>query len=262
MSTRPPKCRVSLTILAFFHTIRSTVRVLSVNIDHVATLRQARQETFPDPVQAATFVQLGGADGITVHLRQDRRHINERDVELLKRTVQTELTVEMAAVEEMMKFATRVKPAQVTLVPELTTEVTTTSGLDVLRSAAELKPFVRRLKRAGIRVSVFLDPEQEQVEAAAELGAQVVELNTDRYSRDVTHRQDILAELAGAAESARGLGLVVHAGHGLDYWNVVPIVEMDIAQGFSIGFSIVARALLIGLTEAVAEMKQILEVHS
>jgi pyridoxine 5-phosphate synthase len=140
--------------------------------------------------------------------------------------------------------------------------VTTTSGLDLVRSGGELKPIVRRLKRAGIRVSMFVDPEKVQVDAAAELGAQVVELNTDRYSRDVTHRDDILAELAGAADSAKALGLVVHAGHGLDYWNVVPIAEMDIAQGFSIGFSIVARALLVGLTEAVAEMKQILEVHS
>jgi pyridoxine 5-phosphate synthase len=238
------------------------VRILSVNIDHVATLRQARQENFPDPVQAATFVQLGGADGITVHLRQDRRHINERDVELLKRTLQTELTVEMAATEEMVKIATKVKPAQVTLVPELKTEVTTTSGLDVVKRAAKLKPFVRRLKRAGCRVSMFVEAEKTQVEAAAELGAQVVELNTDKYSRDATHRKDILAEMAGAAELARELGLTVHVGHGLDYWNVVPIVEMDIAEGFSIGFSIVARALLVGLTEATAEMKQILEVHS
>jgi pyridoxine 5-phosphate synthase len=236
--------------------------MLSVNIDHVATLRQARQESFPDPVQAATFVQLGGADGITVHLRQDRRHINERDVELLKRTAQTELTVEMAAVEEMVKIATRLKPAQVTLVPELKTEVTTTSGLDVVKRGAKLKPFVRRLKRAGIRLSMFVEPDKTQIEAAADLGAHVVALNTDRYSRDVTHRKELLGEMAGAGLLARELGLVVHVGHGLDYWNVVPIVEMDIAEGFSIGFSIVARALLVGLTEAVAEMKQILEVHS
>ncbi len=236
--------------------------MLSVNIDHIATLRQARRAAVPDPVRAAALVELGGADGITVHLRKDRRHINERDVRLLRETVKTELTVEMAATEETTKFAVRVKPDQVTLVPELKTELTTTAGIDVVRQRARLKPHVRRLRRAGIRLSAFVEPEKTQVEAAAESGFDVVELNTDRYCTDRAHRAELLAELAGAAISARESGLEVHVGHGLDYRTVVPILEMDIAEGFSIGFAIVARAVMVGLEEAVAEMKRILEVYS
>jgi pyridoxine 5-phosphate synthase len=236
--------------------------MLSVNIDHIATLREARRERIPDPVRAAGMVELGGADGITVHLRQDRRHINERDVELLRRTVQAELTVEMAATAEMTKIAVRIRPDQVTLVPELTTEVTTSGGLDLVKRAAQIRPFVRRLRRRGIRLSMFVEPVQKQVEAAARLGADVVELNTDRYARDAVSRSNRLEELAEAAEVARAEGLAVHVGHGLDYRNVVPILETDIAEGFSIGFAIVARAVLVGLRDAVADMKGILEVYS
>ncbi len=242
--------------------IRTTVRILSVNIDHIATLRQARKESFPDPVQAATLVELGGADGITVHLRGDRRHINERDVELLRKTVKTELTVEMAATEEMTRKATRIRPDQVTLVPELRTEVTTSGGLNVVKRFSKLQPFARRLKRAGIRLSAFVEPDRAQIEAAARLGAGVVELNTDRYSRDKAKRARILAQMLDAAQFARELGMAVHAGHGLDYLNIVPILEMEIAEGFSIGFAIVARAVMTGLTEAVAEMKSLVEAYS
>ncbi|MEO0081636.1 MAG: pyridoxine 5'-phosphate synthase [candidate division WOR-3 bacterium] len=234
------------------------MKTLSVNIDHVATLRQARGELFPDPVQAAALVELGGADGITVHLRQDRRHINDRDVELLRRTIKTELTVEMAATEEMIRIACRVKPDQVTLVPELVTERTTTRGLDLLTEARGLDDKVRRLKRAGIRVSMFIEPHPKQVAAAAKLGAWVVELNTDRYSRGWRRKPALLEELVQAQAAAKDVGLVVHVGHGLDYLNVVPIVERGIAEGFSIGFSIVARAVAVGLPAAVAEMKRIL----
>jgi pyridoxine 5-phosphate synthase len=238
------------------------MQMLSVNIDHIATLRQARREAFPDPVQAAALVELGGADGITVHLRKDRRHINDRDVRLLRQTIKTELTVEMAAVPALVRFACAVRPDQVTLVPELTTEVTTTRGLGVAGSAGVLRPVVRRLKDAGIRVSLFVEPDARQMAAAARAGADVVELNTDRYSRYPRRRAALLAELAAAARAAREQGLAVHVGHGLGYLNVVPVVEAGIAGGYSIGFAIVARAVMVGLREAVAEMKRILEVYS
>ena len=252
----------ALTIVAISPRIPRTVRSLSVNIDHIATLRQARRESFPDPVSAAAAVELGGADGVTVHLRQDRRHINDRDVTLLRQTVGTELTVEMAASDEMLRFMTRVRPDQVTLVPEVKTEVTTTSGIDLLKGGRVLGPAIKRLRRAGIRVSLFIDPEPEQVRAAGDLGAEVVELNTDRYSRGWSKEPALLEELSRAAEAARTAGVLVHVGHGLDYRNVVPVLEKKIAAGYSIGFAIVARAVFAGLAPAVAEMKRIMEVHS
>lgn len=236
--------------------------ILSVNIDHVATLRQARRASVPDPVQAATLVELGGADGITVHLRKDRRHIGDRDVELLRRTIKTDLTVEMAATEEMVALVLRLKPAQVTIVPEVRSEVTTTTGLGLTGRSKVLEAAVRRLRRAGVRVSCFVEPDRGQMARAATLGAHVVELNTDRYSQDEACRPRLLAELAEAAEAAREQGLIVHVGHGLDYRNVVPLARMGIAEGYSIGFSIVARAVMVGLRDAAAEMKRILEVYS
>lgn len=235
---------------------------LSVNIDHIATLRQARRESFPDPVQAAALVEMGGADGITVHLRRDRRHINDRDVRLLRETISTELTLEMAAVPSLIRFARSVRPDQVTFVPELRTEVTTTRGLDVVRERRKLGPAVRSLQQAGIRVSLFVEPVPEQVAAAAQVGADVVELNTDVYSRLVRQSPRLLGRLESAATAARRGGLEVHVGHGLNYRNVVPILERKAAQGYSIGFAIVARAVYAGLATAVAEMKRIMEVHS
>ena len=235
---------------------------LSVNIDHIATLRQARLESFPDPVQAATVVELGGADGITVHLRQDRRHITNRDVELLRSTVKTELTVEMTGTEEFVRLMARLRPDQVTLVPELKSEVTTTSGIDLLKDRHRLEPAAQRLKKAGIRVSLFIEPDTAQVEAAARLGADVVELNTDRYSRGWSRKPRLLEELATAGSTADKAGLLVHVGHGLDYRNVVPVLKSGIAAGYSIGFAIVARAVFTGLQGAVAEMKRIMEVYS
>ncbi|HTW90365.1 MAG TPA: pyridoxine 5'-phosphate synthase [bacterium] len=235
---------------------------LSVNIDHVATLRQARLESFPDPVQAAAAVELGGADGITVHLRQDRRHITDRDVQLLRSTVKTELTVEMAGTVELARLMARIRPDQVTLVPEVRSEVTTTSGIDLLKERHRLEPIVERLKKARVRLSLFIEPDTAQVEAAARLGANVVELNTDRYSRDWSRKPALVDELARAAEAARDAGVAVHVGHALGYRNVVPILRGQIAAGYSIGFSIVARAVFVGLTDAVAEMKRIMEVYS
>ncbi len=233
----------------------ATMRILSVNIDHIATLRQARRENFPDPVQAAAFVEAGGADGITVHLRQDQRHINERDVQLLRATIKTELTVEMAIVPKMVRFVQQVKPDQVTLVPEVITEVTTTSGIDVIKERARIKRVINELKKTGIRICIFIEPEPAQIGAAAEIGAQVVELNTDRYSKEIKRREFHLDRLLRAADVATHNGLIVHVGHGLDYLNVVPILERNIAEGFSIGFAIVARGFFVGLKEAVAEMR-------
>jgi pyridoxine 5-phosphate synthase len=235
---------------------------LSVNIDHIATLRQARRESFPDPVHAAVAVELGGADGVTVHLRQDRRHITDRDVELLRQTVRAELTVEMAATEDLVRLACRVKPDQVTLVPELSTEVTTTRGLDIARERRRLAPALRRLTRAGIRVGLFVEPDPVAVRVAGAMGADVVELNTDRYSRGWSQDPRLLDELIITSRVARKAGLLVHVGHGLDYRNVVPVLENGIAVGYSIGFAIVARAVFVGLQCAVTDMRQIMEVHS
>jgi pyridoxine 5-phosphate synthase len=235
---------------------------LSVNIDHVATLRQARLESFPDPIQAAAAVELGGADGITVHLRRDRRHITDRDVELLRSTVKSELTVEMAATEELVRLMARVRPDQVTLVPELKSEVTTTSGVNLLKERRRLGPTVQRLKKSRIRVSLFIEPDPAQVEVAGLLGVDVVELNTDRYSRGWTRGPRLLDELSTAGRAAQKAGLQVHVGHGLDYRNVVPILADRIAVGYSIGFAIVARAIFVGLQRAVEDMKRIMEVYS
>jgi pyridoxine 5-phosphate synthase len=248
--------------MSFSPKLRFSVHSLSVNIDHIATLRQARREAFPDPVQAAALVELGGADGITVHLRADRRHISDRDVELLRRTVKNELTVEMAATTEMLAIACRLKPDQVTLVPEVKSEVTTTSGIDLRIAGAKLRKPVASLKKAGIRVSLFIEPDPAQCRLAADLGADVVELNTDRYSRGWRRQPPLLDELCRAAQAASESNVEVHVGHGLDYRNVVPLAEKRLAAGYSIGFAIVARAVMVGLRKAVAEMKRTLEVYS
>jgi pyridoxine 5-phosphate synthase len=253
---------LALTTVAFWLRIPATMPSLSVNIDHVATLRQARLESFPDPVQAATAVELGGADGITVHLRQDRRHVTDRDVELLRATVKTELTVEMAAVDDLVRRMVRVRPDQVTLVPELKAEITTTSGIDLLKERGRLEPVVKRLRKARIRVSMFIEPDTAQVEAASRLGADVVELNSDRYSRSWDRSARLLDELTTAGRAATKAGLQVHVGHGLGYRNVVPVLKNRIAGGYSIGFAIVARAVFVGLQCAVEDMKRIMEVYS
>jgi pyridoxine 5-phosphate synthase len=251
-----------LTSVALLPTIPVTVHSLSINIDHIATLRQARREPIPDPVQAATLVELGGADGVTVHLRQDRRHINDRDIELLRRTVKTELTIEMADTAESLRIARQVKPDQVTLVPEVRAEVTTTSGLDLTRVGPKLRRSVAALTQAGVRVRLFIEPDPAQCRQAAALGASVVELNTDRFSRGWLRRPALLDELCRASAAALEAGLCVHVGHGLDYRNVVPIAERRIATGYSIGFAVVARAVMVGLRDAVMEMKRTLEVYS
>lgn len=240
---------------------------LGVNIDHVATIRQARRTYEPDPVWAAVEAQLGGADGITVHLREDRRHICDQDVERLKLTTQIKLNLEMAATDEMVGIACRLKPEMAMLVPEGRHEVTTEGGLDVAGQEARLKDVVARLADAGIVTSVFIDAELPQVKAAARIGAKVCEIHTGPYAHAFYNQgrdeesPAVLAELAkvrDAGEAIRGLGMRFNAGHALNYYNVQPIAALPGIKELHIGHAIVSRAVFVGLREAVREMKQLL----
>ena len=231
---------------------------LSVNIDHVATVREARKETFPDPVHAAVEAELGGADGITVHLRGDRRHINERDVNVLRQVLRTELNLEMAATEEMARIATKAKPDRVTLVPEAPGEVTTQGGLNLLKLQQDLKLFIADLKQSKIRTGIFIDPDMEQIKEAVRVGAQYVEINTNEYTK-TQRKKDETIRIARVAKAARREGLVVHAGHGIDYKNIVPLLNIPEITGYSIGYAIVARAIFVGLRQAVHEMVDIIK---
>ena len=230
---------------------------LGVNIDHVATVRQARRTVEPDPVWAAAAAELGGADAITVHLREDRRHIQDRDLEVLRRTVQVKLNLECAIVPEMVAIACRVKPCQVTLVPERREEVTTEGGLDVVGHRAAVAEAVGRLREAGIPVSLFIDPAPRQIDAAVDLAVEAVELHTGCYANE-TGGDGRLVELARAGAMARQAGLQLAAGHGLTYRNVVPVARLDGMGELNIGHSIVARAVFVGMTEAVREMKRLI----
>ena len=231
---------------------------LGVNIDHVATLRQARRVPDPDPVQAAILAELGGADGITVHLRSDRRHIQDRDVEILRQVVKTRLNLEMAATQEMLKIALTAKPHQVTLVPERREEITTEGGLDVVLNSVQLKPAVKMLEEGGIRVSVFVDPDLEQVKEAHRIDAHAIEINTAAYAdaRDDQGRDAALRKTVDAARFGRKLGLAVHAGHGLTYENVRALAALPEISELNIGHNIVARAVLVGMERAVREMRE------
>jgi pyridoxine 5-phosphate synthase len=233
---------------------------LGVNIDHVATVRQARRTVEPDPVWAATLAELGGADAITVHLREDRRHIQDRDLEVLRRTVQVKLNLEAALAPAMIEIACRVKPDQVTLVPERREEVTTEGGLDVVSHKTATAQAVKRLQAAGIVVSLFLDPDARQLDAAVELGAHAVELHTGCYANagDDAARHAELVTLARAAGMVRQAKLALAAGHGLTYRNVVPVARLEGMGELNIGHSIVARAVLVGMTRAVREMRDLI----
>ena len=230
---------------------------LGVNVDHVATLRQARGVDYPDPVEAALLAEDAGADGITVHLREDRRHIHERDVETLRRRLRITLNLEMAVSDPMIAFALRVHPDDVCLVPEKREELTTEGGLDVLQHAPRVRDAVARLAAAGIRVSLFVDPKLVQVRASEQVGAHAVELHTGDYAnaRQRTAAGRELTRLRAAAAEARRLGLEVHAGHGLTVANVGPVVAIPEIVELNIGHSLIARAVLIGLAAAVREMK-------
>lgn len=231
---------------------------LSVNVDHIATVRQARKADFPDPVHAAVEAELGGADGITVHLRGDRRHINERDVKILKQIIKTDLNLEMAATQEMARIALEVKPDRVTLVPEAPGEITTQGGLNLLKLEQDIKLFISELKKGGIRVGIFIDPEMDQIKEAVRVGAQYIEINTNEYTRTRRIKDEVI-RIARVAKAARREGLVVHAGHGLDYKNVLPLLNVIEITGYSIGFAIISRALFVGLRQAVSEMAEIIK---
>ncbi len=230
---------------------------LAVNIDHIATIREARKSDEPDPVTAAAICELAGAQGITVHLRGDRRHIQDRDTELLVRTVTTHLNVEMAASVEMARVAQTIKPHQVTLVPERRDELTTEGGLDVVLHSGNVDKTVRQLIDAGIDVSIFVDPDLEQLRQCQKLRAPKVEINTGKYAQAWKRGSGWAAELekvATAAKAARKMGLVVLAGHGLNYRNIDGIAALSDIEELNIGHSIVARAALVGLERAVREM--------
>lgn len=232
---------------------------LEVNIDHVATLRQARLGPEPDPVAAAALAELAGADGIIVHLREDRRHIQDRDLELLRQTVKTRLNLEMAATTEMLTIAREIKPDLVTLVPEKREELTTEGGLEVAKNLAFLKNFVQDLKEVGLRVSLFVDPETAQIDAAKDVGAEWVELHTGTYADAITRAEAtrLFQELLNAARHARSIGLKVKCGHGLNYRNIKPFKGREEFAEFSIGHSIMARAILVGIERAVREMVEL-----
>jgi pyridoxine 5-phosphate synthase len=234
---------------------------LAVNVDHFATLRQARQSDEPDPVLVALLAELAGAEGIVIHLRGDRRHIQERDLRLLRQVVKTKLNLEMAASEEMKNIALEVRPDVVSLVPERREELTTEGGLNASAAGTKLRPFIRELQKAGIRVSVFVDPDPGQIKACAQAGVNLIEINTGKYAdlKPGPARDKALEKVKTAAALGRRLGLEVHAGHGLDYRNVGEIVALPEISELSIGFSIVARAAVVGVVQAVAEMRLLLE---
>lgn len=230
--------------------------LLNVNIDHVATIRQARMTDEPDPVWAAVQCELAGANGITVHLRQDRRHICDRDVAVLKETVASKLNLEMCMAEEMVKIAEKIKPDQVTLVPEKRAELTTEGGLDCVGHKKKLESVVKRLHKKGILVSTFITPEEEQICVSAETGCDAVELHTGMYANAKNDKQieKTLNELRDGRDIAISCGLVVHAGHGLTYRNIGPVAGIEGLCEFNIGHSIVARAVLVGIKQATEEM--------
>lgn len=232
---------------------------LGVNIDHVATLRQARRTYEPDPVAAAVLAELGGADGITLHLREDRRHIQDRDLRILRETTAVKLNLEMACASEVLRIALEVKPDQATLVPEKREEITTEGGLDVAAQKERVREVVSKLREAGIQVSLFIDAQPHQIEAAAELGVEAVELHTGGYANAKGRAaEQELAVLRSASALVHERGLVLHAGHGLTYRNVQPVAAIPHMHELNIGHSIVARAVLVGMTQAVREMKQLM----
>ena len=233
---------------------------MHINIDHVATVRQARQISEPDPVTAAGLVELAGADGITIHLREDRRHIIDRDVRILRETVQTRLNLEMAATEEMFGIALEIRPDIVTLVPEKREEITTEGGLDVIGASNIMRDGIKQIRDAGIRVSLFIDPEEEQIKASREIGAEDVELHTGCYAnaKNSVELDREYQRLESGAETANQQKLQVNAGHGLNYINTQRICGLPHLRELNIGHSIVSRAIFVGISQAVKEMKEII----
>ncbi|MCK7582913.1 MAG: pyridoxine 5'-phosphate synthase [Chromatiales bacterium] len=235
--------------------------LLGVNIDHVATVRQARGTRYPEPIQAALVAEQAGADAITLHLREDRRHIQDRDVEMLRDILQTRMNLEMAVTSEMAAIACRIRPADCCLVPERREELTTEGGLDVAGRQDEMRAFCARLAESGIRVSLFIDADPVQIEAAHAIGAPVIEIHTGHYAdaRDPAERAAQLERIRAAVELGLSLGLQVNAGHGLDYHNVKAIAAIPGVRELNIGHSIIARAIFSGLDRAVRDMKDVME---
>lgn len=233
----------------------ATHQRLYINVDHVATLRQARRTDEPDPVAAAALCEDAGADGITAHLREDRRHMQDDDVIQIASSVRTVFNLEMALTEEMLSMAERLKPYQITLVPERREEVTTEGGLDVTREPIRLRDGLARLKRAGVRTSLFIDPDTGAVQRSRDLGADAIELHTGTYAHDPSHSR-ALRDLAEASDLGRSLGLAVHAGHGLTVRNVGPVAAIAAIEELNIGHSIVSRAIFVGLAHSIAEMRE------
>ena len=229
---------------------------LSVNVDHVATIREARKTNEPDPVAAAVLVELAGADGITIHLREDRRHIKDRDLKLMRQMVKTRLNLEMAATKEMVLIALDTKPDKVSLVPEKREEITTEGGLDVIKHKNQLKDVIRKFHDQKIPVSLFIDPELAQVECSKTIGGDAIEINTGKYSELKTDSEIVkeFKKIQDAVDAAVKLGLNVNAGHGLTYKNVAKIASIQAIEEFNIGHNIVARAVMVGLDRAVKEM--------
>lgn len=236
-------------------------RLLGVNIDHVATLRQARGTRYPEPIQAALVAEHAGADSITLHLREDRRHIQDRDVEQLIGILQSRMNLEMAATAEMLTIAKRIQPADCCLVPEKREELTTEGGLDAAAAIPLLTDYCQQLAEAGVRVSLFVDADPRQLEAAVEIGAPVVEIHTGHYAdaRGPAAARSQLARIADAVRHGRNLGLQVNAGHGLDYHNIKAVAAIDGIVEFNIGHAIISRAVFSGLYSAVADMKRLLQ---
>lgn len=233
---------------------------LCINIDHIATLRQARKELEPDPVIAAGICELAGADGIVCHLREDRRHINDRDLKLLKEVVKTKLDLEMAATDEMVKIACEIKPEMITLVPEKREEITTEGGLNIASAKDRISNAIDTVKNAGIKASVFIEPEPENVDMALEAGADMIEIHTGKYA-NVKELKEVVFEAEKIRETARmakELGMSVNAGHGLNYFNIIPIANMEDIDEVSIGHSIISRAVFSGLQKAVEDMLTII----
>jgi pyridoxine 5-phosphate synthase len=237
---------------------------LGVNVDHVATVRQARGGNLPDPVAAAYIAEMSGADMITIHLREDRRHIQDRDVAILRETVKTRLNLEMALTEEIISIALKVKPEQVTFVPERRREITTEGGLDVVRLEKRVKEAVERFHKAGIKVSLFVNAHPDIVRSSVRTGADMVEFHTGEYANAKSDKkvQKALKDLQECATLAKSLGLAVCAGHGLDYHNIIPVTRIKEIEEVNIGHCIVSRAIFVGIAQAVREMKNLLGVLS
>jgi pyridoxine 5-phosphate synthase len=234
---------------------------LGLNVDHIATVRQARGGIEPDPVTAAALGELAGAEGITIHLREDRRHIQDRDLEIMRRTVKTKLNLEMAATQEMVRIALKVKPEQVTLVPEKRQELTTEGGLDVIVHAKLITDAVKRMRDGGIVVSLFVDPNQEQIKACNKTGADYIEIHTGAYAEAIgwPAQERELAAIDTVIKLARKVGLGVNAGHGLNYVNIKALAAIGGIEEYNIGHSIIARAMLVGLDRAVKDMVELIK---